>query len=188
MKRINKVNRGWYLFLTKFLYGRKFQKLGKRSILFSPMQVDNPEGISLGNRVFIAHNSWLMGGRRGLVIEDDVVIGHFCHIVAKESIRIEKNALLADKIFISDCTHSFEDITKPIIQQNISYIGDVIIGEGAWLGENVCVCGASVGKHCVIGANSVVTKDIPDYSVAVGAPARVIKQYDFRKNEWVKEC
>lgn len=50
------------------------------------------------------------------------------------------------------------------------------IGEGSWIGENVCVCGANIGKHCVIGANSVVTKDIPDYSVAVGCPARIIKK------------
>ena len=60
----------------------------------------------------------------------------------------------------------------------------VIIGEGSWLGENVCVCGASVGKHCVIGANSVVTRDIPDYCIAVGSPARVVKRYNFDKNTW----
>lgn len=58
------------------------------------------------------------------------------------------------------------------------------IGEGTWLGENVCVIGAKIGKHCVIGANSVVTKDIPDYSIAVGAPARIIKQYNFKENVW----
>lgn len=50
----------------------------------------------------------------------------------------------------------------------------MVIGEGSWLGENVCVIGANIGKHCVIGANSVVTKDIPDYSIAVGAPAKII--------------
>jgi acetyltransferase-like isoleucine patch superfamily enzyme len=61
-----------------------------------------------------------------------------------------------------------------------------VIGEGSWLGENVCVIGASIGKHCVIGANSVVTKDIPDYSVAVGIPAKVIKKYNFNKCEWEK--
>lgn len=58
------------------------------------------------------------------------------------------------------------------------------IGEGSWLGENVCVIGASVGKHCTIGANAVVTKDIPDYSVAVGIPAKVIKQYNFKTQRW----
>lgn len=61
----------------------------------------------------------------------------------------------------------------------------MVIGEGSWIGENVCVIGASVGRHCVIGANAVVTKDIPDYSVAVGAPARVIKKYNFNRGAWV---
>ena len=65
--------------------------------------------------------------------------------------------------------------------------GKVVIGEGTWLGTNVVVVGnVRVGKHCVIGANSVVTKDIPDYSVAAGIPCRVIKRYDFEKEEWVR--
>jgi len=63
----------------------------------------------------------------------------------------------------------------------------VHIGEGTWLGTNVVIVGSiSVGKQCVIGANSVVTKDIPDYSVAVGIPAKVIKRYDFEQQQWVK--
>ena len=70
---------------------------------------------------------------------------------------------------------------QPIIQN-----GTVEIGERSWLGENVCVLGAIIGKHCVIGANSVVTHDIPDYSVAVGAPAKVIRKYDFSSKEWIK--
>ena len=55
-------------------------------------------------------------------------------------------------------------------------IGKVVIGEGSWLGENVCVLGAKIGKHCVIGANSVVTKDIPANSIAYGNPCRVARQ------------
>ena len=50
----------------------------------------------------------------------------------------------------------------------------------------MCVIGAKIGKHCVIGANSVVTKDIPDYCIAVGIPAKVIKRYDFEKKQWIK--
>lgn len=65
---------------------------------------------------------------------------------------------------------------QPIIQK-----GTVEIGEGSWIGENVCIIGAHIGRHCVIGANSIVTKNIPDYSIAVGTPA---KDYDFEKKEW----
>ena len=72
------------------------------------------------------------------------------------------------------------------MHQPIKQINTVIVGDGSWLGENVCVIGAKIGKNCVIGANSVVTKDIPDYCVAVGAPAKVIKRFDFVNQQWIK--
>ncbi|RQM78988.1 acyltransferase, partial [Aeromonas dhakensis] len=62
--------------------------------------------------------------------------------------------------------------------------GSVTINEGAWLGENVCVIGASVGKNSVVAANSVVTKDVPDYTVVAGAPAKVIKKFNFDSQSW----
>lgn len=62
----------------------------------------------------------------------------------------------------------------------------VFIGDGSWIGTNVVVVGnVHIGKHCVIGANSVVTKNIPDYSIAVGVPAKVVKKYDFIENKWI---
>ena len=70
--------------------------------------------------------------------------------------------------------------------QGVTQKRDVVIGNGSWIGEHVCIIGASIGRHCVIGANSVVTRDIPDYSVAVGSPAIVIKKYDFKLNKWIK--
>lgn len=64
---------------------------------------------------------------------------------------------------------------------------NVHIGDGSWLGTHVVIAGnITIGKHCVIGANSVVTKDIPDYSVAVGIPAKVVKRYNFDTKCW--EC
>ena len=121
-----------------------------------------------------------------LIIMSGTTIGHNVHIVAMKSVIIEKSVLVADKVFISDCSHNYEGVEKPIKDQGIRSLSPVTIGEGSWLGENVCVCGATVGKHCVIGANSVVTTDIPDYSVAAGSPARIVKRYDFDKQEWVK--
>ena len=94
--------------------------------------------------------------------------------------------MTADKVYISDNLHGYEDIHTPIHRQPIVQNGTVEIGEGSWLGENVCVIGANVGKHCVIGANSVVTRNIPDYSVAVGVPARVVKRYNFETKLWEK--
>ena len=63
----------------------------------------------------------------------------------------------------------------------------MVIGEGSWIGTNAVIIGnVRIGKHSVIGANAVVTKDIPDYSVAVGIPARVVRQFDFLTGEWKK--
>ena len=121
-----------------------------------------------------------------LIFEDGCTIGHFNHIYATKSIIIRKNVLTADKVYISDNLHGYEDIDTPIVRQPILQNGTVEIGEGSWLGENVCVLGVKIGKHCVIGSNSVVTKDIPDYSVAIGIPARVIKRFDIESNLWRK--
>jgi acetyltransferase-like isoleucine patch superfamily enzyme len=63
---------------------------------------------------------------------------------------------------------------------------DVCIGDGTWLGENVCVIGCSIGRHCVIGANSVVTRDIPDHCVVVGSPARIVKRYSAEQRRWLR--
>ena len=84
--------------------------------------------------------------------------------------------------------HGYEDICTPIIKQPIVQKGEVEIGEGSWIGEGVCIIGAKIGKNVVIGANAVVTKDIPDYCVAVGLPARIIKRYNLEKQIWENEC
>ena len=186
---MNRVKRKWWYIVTQTLYRRIFRFIGKKTVIYKPLQIDNAESLSIGNDVYIAEGAWLMGTRgRDLTcsIQDRTTIGHFAHIVAKHSVIIEKDVLVADKVFISDCTHAYEDINAPVIRQDIKLLSPVIIGEGSWLGENVCVCGASVGKHCVIGANSVVTTDIPDYCVAVGSPAKVVKKYDFDKNKWIR--
>lgn len=183
---------GWLMKNRFLLLNRwRFKEVGKRVSIFSPLHINGMEYITLGNRVSVHEGTWLAatpltGHEVRLVIEDEAVLGHYNHIFATKSIIIEKYVLTANQVYISDNLHSYEDVSLPVIRQPIKQCNTVVIGEGSWLGENVCVIGASVGKHCVIGANSVVTKDIPDYSVAVGAPARVIKTYDSKKEEWIK--
>ena len=94
--------------------------------------------------------------------------------------------LQADKVYISDNIHNYEDVNILMKEQDILDYGPVVIGENTWLGENACIMGASVGMHCVIGVNAVVTKDIPDYSIAVGSPAKVIRQYNQVTQKWEK--
>lgn len=165
---------------------------GFHSIISSPLRLDGKRRIKIGERCHIQYKSWLAAmpmtetNNCCLEIEDGCIIGHFNHIYATGRIILHKNVLTADKVYISDNIHGYMDIDIPILKQPIVQKGSVEIGEGSWLGENVCVIGASVGKHCVIGANSVVTHDIPDYCIAVGSPAKVIKKYDFSLKKWIK--
>ena len=186
---MNRMRKLFWKIITKYGLKRRFKSIGINSVINKPLQLDSTRSIVLENNVYIAENAWLMGNaekHETLRIGEGTVIGHYSHIIARKSVTIENNVLIADKVFISDCTHAYEDPNVPVIQQSVNLLEAVKIGEGSWLGENVCVCGASVGKHCVIGANSVVKKDIPDYCVAVGSPARIVKRYDFNKKKWVK--
>lgn len=178
-----------------FVYIYYKHKLGQffwSSYIGSPLRVDGGKNIYVGKKVSIKYKAWiastpLTGEKESkLIFEDGCTIGHFNHIYATKSIILHRDVLTADKVYISDNLHGYKDIFVPIRDQPVIQNGTVEIGEGSWLGENVCVLGAKIGKHCIIGANSVVTKDIPDYSVAVGVPAKIIKQYDFNEKKWQK--
>lgn len=179
-------------FIIKLYYKRVFGEFHWNSSIMSPMHIVGHHRIYIGNNVRIQNLAWLQAvpltGKQDckLKIGSNSTLGHFNHIIATSSVVIGANVLTADKVYISDNIHGYEDITVPIKSQPIHQKQDVFIGDNSWLGENVCVIGASVGRHCVIGANSVVTRNIPDYSVAVGSPAVVIKRYDFNKQEWRK--
>ncbi|MCP4650701.1 MAG: acyltransferase [PVC group bacterium] len=121
-----------------------------------------------------------------LVIKEGCSIGDFNHIAAVRKVIIGKNVLTANRVYISDNIHCYKDVNTPIMHQPVEFKSEVAIGDGSWIGENVCVIGAKIGKNCVIGANSVVTNDIPDYCVAVGAPAKIIKRFNAATKEWKK--
>lgn len=174
------------------MYKLSFRHYGSKSLILRPLQIDGKENISIGDHVVVGEQSWLAAmpltnnEHPQLKIGNKCVLGHFNHIYATSEIVIEDSVLTADKVYISDNLHSYADLSKPIIEQPIKQLEKIRIGEGSWIGENVCIIGASIGKHCTIGANSVVTHDIPDYSVAVGSPARVIKRYNFETKQWEK--
>jgi acetyltransferase-like isoleucine patch superfamily enzyme len=188
----NLLYRIYYRLISIFIYKWQFKVFGISSKIISPLKIDGKKNIEIGEHVSISYRTWLaclsLTGEKKPVLHigNHSTIGNFNHIYATKSIIIEDYVLTADKVYITDNLHGYENIQNPIMQQPIKQINPVIIGTGTWLGENVCVLGAKIGKHCVIGANAVVTKDIPDYSVAAGIPAKVIKRYDFEKKEWQK--
>jgi acetyltransferase-like isoleucine patch superfamily enzyme len=175
----------------------KFKKIGKNVQLWKLQYLHQPgimhglRYVEIGDNVCIRDYSYITAIKFDetvpyIYIGDNTTFGMFSHISATGRIIIEKNVLAADKVYISDNLHEYQDITKPVTGQPVIYKKEVVIGEGSWLGEHVTVLCAKIGKNCVIGSNSVVTKDIPDFSVAVGVPARVIKRYDPGRKEWRK--
>lgn len=174
------------------IYKWQFGKFCIRTHIEKPLRIEHKKNIFLDNHVSIASYCWLAAnpktsenGVARLVIREGSNIGDFAHIYATKEIIIDKNVLLANYVYISDNIHGYKNVNVPIIQQPIVQKKTVLIGEGSWIGEHVCIIGANVGKHCIIGANSVVTHDIPDYCVAVGSPARVIKKYSFENQNWM---
>ncbi len=172
-------------------YSALLKKFHYSSVIDNPLRIDGGEAIHIGKNVLVQYKTWLgtlslNNSKPLLYIDDGCIIGHFNHIYATKSIIIHKNVLTADKVYISDNLHGYKDIKIPIKDQPVIQKNVVEIGENTWLGENVCILGASIGRHCVIGANSVVTHNIPDYCVAVGIPAKIIKKYNFQNNSWEK--
>lgn len=193
MNRFNySIYRCWHLLKNAIFYKLFFNNINLRTIINSPLKIDNPSNIRLG-KCYIGYKTWLAAEPLTgepltlLEIHDGCRIGNFNHIYATGHIVIESSVLTADNVYISDNIHAYEDLEQPILEQPIVQKGStIVIGCGSWIGEHACVIGANIGRNCVVGANSVVTKDIPDYCVAVGAPAIIIKRYNFEKKKWMK--
>jgi acetyltransferase-like isoleucine patch superfamily enzyme len=98
-------------------------------------------------------------------------------VAAMELVEIGAHCMFANGCFVTDADHRFDDLTRPITWQGFTTKGPTRIGDNVWCGAHVVVTsGVTIGERCVIGANSVVNTDIPPFSIAVGAPARVVRQ------------
>jgi acetyltransferase-like isoleucine patch superfamily enzyme len=180
----------YYLFYYP-LFKLKLASIGSGSKLLQPI-ITGGKRIFIGKNVYVRKHTWLAAdpvtgaADCKLIIGDGTYIGNFCHIYASSKIEIGNKVLLADRVYLSDNLHSYKNIHQPVMEQPVKQLQPVVLKDGCWLGENVCVIGATIGKNSVIGANSVVMKDVPDYCVAVGAPAKIIKRYNPSTNSWQK--
>ena len=167
--------------------GKRFHSFGEGSIIMYPFaNVYNEHYVKIGSSTTIGPNVSLAAGMvpgqsclTNPVVEigDRCLIGRDSGIVGHLGIHIGNDVWTGHRVYITDQNHGYQDVTRPISTQTQAE-RPVRIGDGSWIGTGSAVLpGATIGKHCTIGANSVVTGDIPDYSVAVGAPARVIKRY-----------
>lgn len=138
----------------------------------------------LGTDSTIEDFSAINNGVGSVVIGDRTKIGLSNTIIGP--VKIGNDIRLAQNITLSGLNHNYEDVNLPIHVQGVS-TSQIVIEDDCWLGANVVVvAGVTIGKHSIIAAGSVVTKDVPPFSVAVGNPARVLKQYNHETKTWEK--
>jgi len=138
----------------------------------------------IGNNSIIEDFATINNGVGDVFIGNNAGIGLSNVIIGP--VKLGNYVMLAQNIVISGLNHGYEDVTiPPRIQKTVTK--QITIEDDVWIGANcVITAGVTIGRHAVIGAGSVVTKDIPQFSVAVGNPARVIKKYNFETNNWEK--
>lgn len=183
------MTRLWYFWFV-LVHGPSFKSIGRGAFLFRPFRIDGHEGIEVGQKTVMQRGGWLYccgidKVPAFLKLGKGCVFGYNNHITAVREVVIGDHVLTANNVYISDNLHSYEDTSTPIMHQPVRFKKAVFIGDGCWIGENACIIGARIGKNCVIGANAVVTHDIPDYSVAVGIPAVIIKRFDPHLRKWI---
>jgi acetyltransferase-like isoleucine patch superfamily enzyme len=178
--------------LRWYVWNSRLGAIGDRSHIDSPAYVVGGKGIRLGSRVQVWRNARLealptTAGQGTITLEDDVMLQPYAHLAAVKSVQLGRGVMCGSHVYISDHDHDFANPDEPAISNNRVIAAPVAIGDYTWLGENVVVLkGVEIGEHCVIGAGSIVTRSIPPYSVAVGAPARVVRRFDHQQKRWVK--
>lgn len=202
LKLDDMLKRYGFLGGLKLLFSYVYTKLffPQARIIRLPFDIRNKQNIVIGKNFTtgfgcriecfpLKHNDKI----KRLVIGENVQMNDYVHIAASESVKIGNNVLMASKIFITDISHgdysdTADELNFPSVPPNLRplFAKPVEIGDNVWIGEFVSILpGVKIGKGSIIGANSVVTKDIPDNSIAVGIPARVVKKFDSIKLKWI---
>lgn len=181
------------------LYKRKEEKIlykqlkhaGNNISIQYPSVIGHPELIEIGDDTVILGNARLQVYPENAGIEGHIKIGKRCLFNYRVALMAGGDIIVEDDVIIaSDCCILSEnhgcnplDDTPYMDQKLIS--ADTFIDSGCWIGAGVTILpGVHIGKRCVIGAGAVVASDVPDYSIAVGVPARVVKRYNFENKTW----
>ncbi len=167
-----------------------FAAFGACSELGVPtVSVVNPESVRVGAFVKIGAYAVLeaLVPERGVTlhIADGVYIGNFARITAVGEVVIGEEAMVADRVYLSDTGHIYEDVTQPVKRQGLRDGRRVEICRGAWIGIGAVVCGdVRIGENAVVGANAVVREDVPDLTVVAGNPAQVVRRHAGDRWHW----
>jgi acetyltransferase-like isoleucine patch superfamily enzyme len=183
---------------VSWLVGRRLGAPGLK--LEADAKIEGLDHITIGRNFQAGRSLWLEavtthGGRSyqpRLVIGDDVAVNDRVHIAATTSVTIGDHVLMASRVYVSDHHHGVyhgaaqSDPDEPPTLRPLTTGKPVVIEENVFIGEGVAVlAGVTIGRGSLIGANAVVTRDVPPYSMAVGAPARVVKAWSPESKTWV---
>lgn len=187
------ITRKWNRLKTVAWYSFLFKKMGKYCMIIDPLVI-TPDCVVVGKNVFIGWRARIEGVKKyqskefrpQIVLNDGVSIQQNLHLTCAKLIEIGKNTAIAANVTITDIHHPYKDINIPIEFQDIEIL-PVSIGENCKIYNNAVIMqGTRLGRHCTVGANSVVSGKFDDYCVIAGSPARVLKRYSFEKQMWLK--
>ena len=121
-----------------------------------------------------------------IIFEEGVSIGQNFHITSASNLTIGKNTTISGNVFITNIDHEYKELNTHILDQPM-LIKETKIGENCFIGFGAAIqAGTILGKHCIVGASSVVRGDFPDYTVIVGNPAKIVKRFNFESKTWDK--
>lgn len=174
------------IIVSHYLYwSYRFYSFGWHSRVYHCDMLTNPKAISIGKNVTILKHARLEavdpwdGREPKICIGDGTSAQFYFHCGAAKSVTIGKNVLISGNVYITDHDHVFSDPNYPPRLSNELNVKPVVIEDGVWLGEGCSVLkGVTIGLRSVVGANAVVTKDVPPFTVVGGVPARVIRKID----------
>jgi len=169
---------------VKLLVNPFKHKKGKGAIIRSRTRTDvfPYNQFEMGEGAVIEDFATVNNGVGDVFIGDRTIIGIGNVIIGP--VKIGNDVMFAQNIVASGLNHGYEDVSMPPAAQKVS-TALITIADNVWIGANSTItAGVTIGKHSVIGGGSVVTKDVPEYSVAVGNPAKVIKKYNFETKAW----
>lgn len=170
------------------------RQCGRDSYILRPRRIDGPQNIYIGKGTIVHKHSWLctISEYAGQVfhprleIGNNVYIGQYACIVATQTMSIEDGCVLSEYVYIADNGHGISPDAGLIMSQPLTTKATVRLGAHCFVGYRACILpGVELGNWCIVGANSVVTKSFPDYSMVAGIPAKLIKRYSQRDRRWL---
>lgn len=177
--------RAWHIGRTRLVWGWRLYALGSRSVLARTLQINNPRAVSIGSGVTICDQFILadlcpnQGEVPKIIIGDGCIILYRFQCNAAKSVYIGRNVLIASNVLVTDSDHVIEPGGLPVTRNGRFITRPVFIEDNCWIGQSAVILkGVTIGRESIVGANSVVTHDVPSHSVVCGNPARIIKKLD----------